>query len=90
MNYDYEYFFSIFFLIKKYDLTYWPLRWGLTTLWWPELDAKVVIDLVCANNTPNRYYTPLLNDCKDLAHPVPGHKDQSCVQGGEQMRGQAC
>ena len=31
-----------------------------------ELDAKVVIDLVCANNTPNRFYTPLLNDCRSL------------------------
>ena len=31
-----------------------------------ELDAKVVIDLVCASNTPNIYYTPLLNDCRTL------------------------
>ena len=31
-----------------------------------ELDAKVLIDLVCATNSPNRYYTPLLNDCRIL------------------------
>ena len=31
-----------------------------------KLDAKVVVDLVCASNTPSRYYTPLLNDCRTL------------------------
>nr|XP_023884096.1 uncharacterized protein LOC111996361 [Quercus suber] len=31
-----------------------------------EFDAKVVIDLVCANNTPKRFYTPLLNVYKTL------------------------
>lgn len=31
-----------------------------------ELDAKIAIDLVRSNNTPNRFYTPLLNDCRSI------------------------
>ncbi|XP_075662951.1 uncharacterized protein LOC142632433 [Castanea sativa] len=31
-----------------------------------ELDAKVIVDLMLSNNTCNRAYTPLLNDCRHL------------------------
>ena len=31
-----------------------------------ELDAKVIVDLILSNNTSNRAYTPLLNDCRYL------------------------
>jgi len=31
-----------------------------------ELVAKIVIDLDLSNNTPNRFYTPLLNDFRYL------------------------
>ena len=31
-----------------------------------KLDTKVVIDLVLASSTPNRAYSPLLNDCRCL------------------------
>ena len=55
------------------EAEFWALRDGLTLASQMginnivvELDAKVVIDLVCAINTPNRYYSPLLNDCRIL------------------------
>ena len=55
------------------EVEFWALRDGLILASQMginnivvELDAKVVIDLVCASNTPNIYYTPLLNDCRTL------------------------
>ena len=55
------------------EVEFWALRDGLILASQMginnivvELDAKVVIDLVCASNTLNRYYTPLLNDCQTL------------------------
>lgn len=31
-----------------------------------ELDARVVVDLVASKNHLNKYYSPLLNDCRSL------------------------
>ena len=47
-----------------------------------ELDAKVVIDLICANSTPNRFYTPLLNDCKSLLTCFQGIRINHVYKGG--------
>ena len=40
-----------------------PSQMGITHL---IVDAKVIVDLMLSNNTSNRAYTPLLNDCKYL------------------------
>lgn len=52
---------------------FWAIRDGLTLASQlgishlvVELDSKIVIDLVLSNNTPNRFYTPLLNDYMSL------------------------
>ena len=47
-----------------------------------ELDAKVVIELVCATNTPNRYYTPLLNDCSTLLSRFHGMRIKHVYREG--------
>ncbi|KAL0010058.1 hypothetical protein SO802_005166 [Lithocarpus litseifolius] len=31
-----------------------------------ELDARVVVDLVVSNNSSNKHYSPILNDCRSL------------------------
>jgi len=31
-----------------------------------ELDARFVVNLVLSSSTPNRAYSPLLNDCKSM------------------------
>ena len=46
-----------------------------------ELDAKVVIDLVCATNTPKRYYT-LLNDCRTLLTRFQGKRIRHVYREG--------
>ena len=52
---------------------FWALRDGLLlasqmgiTHLIVELDAKIIVDLMLSNNTSNRAYTPLLNDCRYL------------------------
>ena len=47
-----------------------------------EFDAKVVIDLVCASNTPNIYYTPLLNDCRTLLTRFQGMRIRHVYREG--------
>ena len=47
-----------------------------------ELDAKVVIDLVCASDTPNRYYTPLLNDYWTLLTQFQGMRIKHVYREG--------
>ncbi|KAK9985673.1 hypothetical protein SO802_030624 [Lithocarpus litseifolius] len=52
---------------------FWALRDGLLlalqmgiNMLEVELDVKVVVDLVLASSTPNKAYSPLLNDCRCL------------------------
>ena len=71
------------------EAEFWDLRDGLTLASQKginniivELDAKVVIELVCATNTPNRYYTPLLNDCKTLLTRFQGMRIKHVYREG--------
>ena len=75
-------------LATSVEVEFWALRDGLTLA--PqmginnivvELDAKVVIDLVCATNTPNRYYT-LLNDCRTLLTRFQGMRIKHVYREG--------
>ena len=36
-----------------------------------ELDAKVVLDLICSKNSPNAAYSSLLFDCKLMLDKIP-------------------
>ena len=52
---------------------WWALRDGLTLAIQlgcqhleVELDAKVIVELLKSNSTPNRNYSPLLHDCRML------------------------
>ena len=70
------------------DAEFWALRDGLILASQMginnivvELDAKVVIDLVCATNTPKRYYT-LLNDCRTLLTRFQGMRIKHVYREG--------
>ena len=85
-----------FGLATSVEAEFWALRDGLTLASQMginnivvELDAKVVIELVYATNTPNRYYTLLLNDCRTLLSRFQGMRIKHAYKG-EQMRRHAC
>ena len=80
-------------LATSVEVEFWALRDGLTLA--PqmginnivvELDAKVIIELVCATNTPNRYYTPLLNDCSTLLSRFQGMRIKHVYREGTNAR----
>ena len=66
---------------RRSKLKFWEDKWvkGKSVV---ELDAKVVIELVCATNTPNRYYTPLLNDCSTLLSRFQGMRIKHVYREG--------
>lgn len=71
------------------EVEFWALRDGLILASQMginnivvEFDAKVVIDLVCASNTLNRYYTPLLNDCQTLLTRFQGMRIRHVYKEG--------